>query len=461
MRNAALKPNAPPAPNASKPSQTPGASKPSQAPGAPKPSQPAKALEASKAPHASTKASRATNTSRASMAPTAAGLPNAASEPKAPGASKAPTALPAPASRPSGRGLSASRLRRPAVLAVAAALALALAVAAVLLPRHGQGGDPLRAAATVDGAPIAAAELAQAMAAQKAKTAAYYRTTYGAEDGPGFWTTPLGGETPLAKLKRDALAETVRLKAQQLLAVREGLTDDVSYGAFLKRLKAENARRAKAGADGPGVYGPAQYTEAAYYNLQNSDLLGALKEKLEGGMAWTDERLRAYYGAHAAEFADQAAVQADVVAVSFAPGASLSEREAEEAARAIAAKLDRGLTAAEAASGYADAAKVTAFALDAKTARTAALQTPRLASGVQELRPGERTAVLRENGAYVVGVVTKRTPGAAHPFGDVRDGIRARLADEAYAALVDEAVKDVKVVVRHDVYDRLAVDAQR
>ncbi|NBD24521.1 peptidyl-prolyl cis-trans isomerase [Paenibacillus glycinis] len=351
------------------------------------------------------------------------------------------------------------RKRLQALALSGAALLLAIA-AAVLLHATGSG-QGLRIAATVNGVPIESEELAQAMSEQRAATAAYFKAKYDADAGAEFWKTSFGGEVPLEKLKRDALAQTVKLKLQQAMAEREGLTDDISYASFLKRLKAENERRASGDEAGAGVYGPKQYSEAAYYSLLNSDLIGALKAKLEGGMTWSDDELRAYYKAHAADqFTERTSVSADVVSVSFAPGSSLSETEAEAVMKAIAKKIDAGLSAADAAAGFEGQATVAAVQVDGDTARGAALRTPVLASKAQDLQAGRHTGVFKENGAYVLAVATNRAQGKVHLFAEVRDGIAAQLAEEAYDARVAEAVASATVDIDPSIYDRIKLDSQ-
>lgn len=344
---------------------------------------------------------------------------------------------------------------------VLTAVALLLAVIAVvaLLVQRGGGDSGLRVAATAGGEPIVKEELRQAIAAQKAKTAAYFKAAYDADDEPGFWTNTYGGEVPLTKLKQDALAQAVQLKVQQALAKREGLTDDISYASFLKQLKAENKRRAHAGSDDPGVYGPEQYTATAYYSLLNSNLIGALKGRLEASMTWSDDQLRAFYNAHADEqFTERAAIQAEAISVPFGDGAAFTADEAESAAASIAAKLDQGLSAEEAAAAFQGKAAVTAINLDADTAREASLETPKLVSAVQQLQAGDHSAAFRENGAFVVAVVTARGAGKTHPFEEVKEAIAAQLADEAYDALVAKAVKSAAVVIDHEVYDAIGLD---
>ncbi|MBB6735275.1 peptidylprolyl isomerase [Cohnella zeiphila] len=345
------------------------------------------------------------------------------------------------------------RRLRGAVLAASALLLAAVAIAATPGIRH-QGGEA-DIVATVNGEPIARQELLQAMREQKAKTAAYYRAQRGADAGPDFWTAPLRGEAPIEKLKRDALAQTVRLKVQQMMARQEGLTDDISYASVQKRLKAENERREKAGSGQSDVYGPRQYSEATYYSLLNSNLLGDLKTKLEGKMTWTDDQLHSYYEAHRADFADRDAIRADTATVSFSSGSGPDEADAEKIVREIADGIDQGRSLAEAAKSYEGEAIVGTVSIDADTAREISRKMPLLASKLQRLQAGQSTGPFLENGAYVCAVVVQRTKGEVRPFEAVKGVIEARLADEAYEALIDRSVAAAKVEIRPKPYGRL------
>lgn len=82
--------------------------------------------------------------------------------------------------------------------------------------------------------------------------------------GASYWTTLSGSTTPAQRLVASALSDAARAAVQFDAARRYGLKAPVNYEDFIAGLNAENARRAHAIATGQPIYGPRQYSEAAY-----------------------------------------------------------------------------------------------------------------------------------------------------------------------------------------------------
>ncbi len=64
---------------------------------------------------------------------------------------------------------------------------------------------------------------------KRAETASYFNRQYNLEFGKDFWKTKVDGTTPLEYAKNSAANELARIKVIQSLAVKYGLTDDVSF----------------------------------------------------------------------------------------------------------------------------------------------------------------------------------------------------------------------------------------
>ncbi len=163
--------------------------------------------------------------------------------------------------------------------------------------------------ATVNGEAVPVREFELFLAKDRAAAYAYFQQHYGVADGPGFWTTAHGGQTPTAYLEKRALADLTADAVQRALAHQYGLLADPGYPAFLQALKTENARRALALTQHQPVYGPVQYTEANYFDYLLGNLVAQLQTTLvaKGQIAVNDSILRQYYAAHPDQFEQSAA----------------------------------------------------------------------------------------------------------------------------------------------------------
>ena len=153
---------------------------------------------------------------------------------------------------------------------------------------------------TVNGQSVPVRELELFLAQDRASAFAYYQQHYADNDGPGFWSTAHGGQTPADYLKKLAISDAVRATVQFNLAHTYGLIPDPGYAAFLDSLAAENKSRAQAVSQNQPIYGPEQYTETTYFTY----VLGQAGVSLQAALidhkviSVTDGALLQYYNAH-------------------------------------------------------------------------------------------------------------------------------------------------------------------
>lgn len=226
--------------------------------------------------------------------------------------------------------------RHPRIVAGAAALAVvallsALAVGiAGFVPSHALQASPAQATAppatafptlepdrqvaTVDGVAVPMRELQIFLAKDRAAILAHYQSNPSAGRGDAFWTRPVDGETPAARLTDAALADVARTTVQLELAAQHRLIADASYSTFLAAFGAENDRRRAAAANHQVVYGPVQYSEANYLDYLTGQYAYDLEPRLEtdGTLPVTDAGVAAYFRANASQFASPDGTPADL-----------------------------------------------------------------------------------------------------------------------------------------------------
>ncbi|MEU9242637.1 hypothetical protein [Streptomyces sp. NPDC048385] len=201
------------------------------------------------------------------------------------------------------------------LIPVTALVATAAITVAVLLPGLRDSRPPAAVppppvtavVATVDGQNIPVREFALYLAQERAATFTHFGQKFGADDGPGFWTTEHDGQTPTDYLRERALADVTRVTVELNLAHRQGLLADSGYDSFLRNWQTENARRRQAVATHQVIYGPVQYTESNYFTYVLSNLAAALRDRLTDTRAipTPDNALRSYFTAHRGDFPHQ------------------------------------------------------------------------------------------------------------------------------------------------------------
>ena len=211
------------------------------------------------------------------------------------------------------------RRTRPRLWAGALALALlagATALTLSLVGGHGSASaaappvtpsispDSLATVETVDGAALPVREYELFLSQDRAETFAYFQQHDGVGDSATFWTTPHGGQTPTAYIKRVALADATTAVVQQVLATKYGIVSGFTYAGFLEAWQAQNASRASALAANQVIYGPTSYTESDYFTYVSDQMSEQLQTTLtsKGVIKPTDAALESYYNTHKSQF---------------------------------------------------------------------------------------------------------------------------------------------------------------
>ncbi|WP_145021022.1 hypothetical protein [Paenibacillus sp. Y412MC10] len=162
--------------------------------------------------------------------------------------------------------------------------------------------------ATVNGVPVHINEFRRAITANKAGVISYFYEKYGAEPSPAFWTTSYGGQIPLEMIKQRALETSVNIKIQQIIAQEQGVLRDIDEDSFIQSLERENKRRQKAIRDHQVVFGPASYSEDAYFEYVMTNAIVSVKNHLmEQDWKPDEQQLKLFYESRkSAETKDQA-----------------------------------------------------------------------------------------------------------------------------------------------------------
>lgn len=352
------------------------------------------------------------------------------------------------------RKLSRSSVWLIAGMTVIAAIAF-IFVERPVFSKTNRSDDPM---ATVNGEPILLSEFQRAMQANKARVIDYFHEKYGAGQSASFWTETYGGETPLERLKRTALEESVNLKVQQLIAKEQGVLTDIRYDVFLQNLENENERRAKAIENHEVVFGPAQYTEDAYFEYAMVNAVLSVKKHLTEHDWKPDEpQLKRFYETKKSElYQAPEAVKARQISISFLDAdLHADERRKAQAKRKIeaaAAKISNDMAFEQAAKEIGPDGQVAEQSYPLDSFRHNA-KSP-VAQAASMLQAGEISGIIEENGRfYLIQRLENVRAGSRYlAFDAVKDQVSKDYIDDRYAGYVRQRIADARVVVNERLY---------
>lgn len=342
--------------------------------------------------------------------------------------------------------------KRATALTAGALILLLLGGGAALLAGGWQ--KPQQAQATLGGPPLAVngevitdQELALYVSLNRAIVADYFQRQHGAEYTSGFWRKEYAGEVPLSKLDEAVKAQLVRTKAELALAKRWDVEPDIGFAHFLKRLDAENERRAAALEANEPVYGPTRFDALSYYDYELALIRNATVEAMlaGGGISVSEEELQLLYE-ESRETSGAASGETVMQWASLAFGRSeddMTRQQAYSRMQELEAALNDGESVVEAA-GERNIPAFTAM-LNGATRRSYALEFPMAISAADSLAEGETSAIVEERGSLHLIRIEARGQAVQRDLAEVRDTLTGRLAQSRYETIVGQEAESIGV----------------
>lgn len=329
--------------------------------------------------------------------------------------------------------------RGPALLSLLAAAALGFAAC----------GAPA-ALLTIDGRAVGEREYLVYMQRNVAGTVRYFQTAHGCAYTAGFWGGSAGGESPAEYLRQAAVSELVRCKVQEEMLRKEGLWPFDTYEAFLKGLEQENDRRGETVRTGGVIYGPEAYGEWEYYQYLLANGVTRLKQEYvgRGKIDTGEEKLKAFFKENP-QLVSQPfdTVELELLRYPYAAGdggiAEDAKAKAQQAALAGAALLETAPM--KEVPDMQGQGELVQLRFSNESARGDSLLMPQVFAWAQAGKPGERSGVLEDNGAYWIAQVRARQTADPVRFEDAREHISAKYVDACFEELVQQAVEKARV----------------
>ncbi|OUS67905.1 hypothetical protein B1748_35295 [Paenibacillus sp. MY03] len=354
-------------------------------------------------------------------------------------------------------------------LSTIALLAMAVLASAALLVKSLFAAPAAEiVVATVNGDDITAEELAYFAGLHRASVIETFLAEEVVVMDKRFWQRDIRGVSPIEKLRELALEDAVAMKAELQLAHELGLTSDVSYASLLEAMEKENARRAKAVANGEPIYGPAKFEERTFIDFYRGKLATLSKESLaESEFAPMDEReLVSFYERISTMLSPMAnSLTYDKIAITYRYDGKDGDKRTEEAFRMATVIRERLLTGeaateavlAEAAfpAGMA-AAYEEKLELNESNASRMFKSNNSLYTALQEASEGQPvTSVIDDPiaGQYVIARVTDWQAAEVPKFEEVRDVVRKLYVEERYSAYMQSRVEAAAVLLLPAYYE--------
>ncbi|MED5019198.1 peptidyl-prolyl cis-trans isomerase [Paenibacillus chibensis] len=315
------------------------------------------------------------------------------------------------------------------------------------------GLEQEEAVLTVDGEPVSLREFEAAMLRERLATIRLFQTKYGAVYDQGFWNRSYGGKTPLETLRQTALEQMIRLKVQQIAAMREGVIQNISYDRTLQKRGKENQEREAAVRSGKVIYGPVQYGEEEYFQYTFSNMLTSLKKHLAASkLALSPEEISLFYDENK-ESLYQGVPMVRTRKLMFS---DQTEGAAEKARKAsVQAKKLHSLE--KAAAYMSGKGRLSVQVFDASSLRDDSRYEPKLLMTAQLLKPGEISGAITVSGGYAVLEGLERIEGGFVPQTEAVEDIRSRLLDRKYGEWLEDQVRHAQVEINRSMFEKLEI----
>lgn len=313
--------------------------------------------------------------------------------------------------------------------------------------------------ATVDGVEIHVSEFQRAIDANRAGIIKYFHEKYDTAPSAAFWTTPYGGnEIPLELIKKKALEDSINQKIRQILAKEQGVLPDISYAGFMQNFNLENQRRQQAIKNHQVTFGPAQYTEEAYFEYVMANTALSVKTHLmQRDWKPSVQQLITFYEANKRRlYHAPATVKVRQLSLSFLDANrnvdTLLKTQEKQKIETTREKISSGISFEQAVKDLNQDGQVTEQVYNLDSYRHH-VRSP-VAQASADLLPGEVSEIIEENGRfYLMLCLEKDQLGSKYmAFDGIREQVLKDYIDNQYEEFIRKRLTDAKIVLNEELY---------
>ena len=265
-----------------------------------------------------------------------------------------------------------------------------------------------------------------------------------------FWETEIEGTVPYKKLADQTIEQLKYYRAVYETAIEEGYVEYADYEHMIKRMEEENKMRAEKIENGEPVFGLSKFTTELYMEYEMDSFQKRYCENLKNeGMEITEEERVQYYEKNKdALFQKNDDITLDYIKIPY-----LSENMAEEQKELLEKEL---ISIYKSMDGSQTLQKLVAenemlspyFSheelLSSEVSSKAKVIGDVLDLGY-ELKIGESTQVVDENGALYLVQCTAKNDYDYFTVDEVKDNINKELREQHYNSMIEKKAADLEV----------------
>ena len=296
---------------------------------------------------------------------------------------------------------------------------------------------------------ISKEEFLAAAAQKRYEVVSYFSEKGGGNVDAKFWEEAVGGELPYEKLTQEAIEELKYFYAVYDMAEEKGYVEDGSYSALIKRWEEENHFRKDKIEKGEAIYGLSEYPLDLYLEYEMDSIQKCYCDDLENeGMEVTEEDRKQYYESNLAFYQREDDRILDYVKIPYSEE-GMSDKQVQELKSCLTSiykKMDKKHSLADLAESEQ---LVAPYLAHADVTSSELHNYSRSMSDVLEyawdLKAGESTTVMDENGSLYLIECTDRCENGLTPIEEVKDNINKALREQRYDKMIEQRIAEASV----------------
>ena len=265
-----------------------------------------------------------------------------------------------------------------------------------------------------------------------------------------FWETEIEGTVPYKKLADQTIEQLKYYRAVYETAIEEGYVEYADYEHMIKRMEEENKMRAEKIENGEPVFGLSKFTTELYMEYEMDSFQKRYCENLKNeGMEITEEERVQYYEKNKdALFQKNDDITLDYIKIPY-----LSENMTEDQKELLEKEL---ISIYKSMDGSQTLQKLVAenemlspyFSHEELLSSEVSSKAKAIGDVLElgyELKIGESTQVVDENGALYLVQCTAKNDYDYFTVDEVKDNINKELREQHYNSMIEKKAEDLEV----------------
>lgn len=284
---------------------------------------------------------------------------------------------------------------------------------------------------------------------KKYEVTQYFTQKYGAKVTSDFWQEEFEGESPYEMLADRTMDELLRIHSIYEIAKDKGYVDSAEYEDFITRFNSENEKREEDIKNGKTVYGLSKYTEDLFLEYETDQIQKAYCNDLnnEGMEILLEDGQRYYDDNKDALFTKNDDFELSFVKVYY-EALNLPEEKVKDIKNRMI-EVSKKIDSSNSLLSLAENDELLKEYFNHENILSAELSSKAKVMGdvldiSMELKKGDITQVLDQNGTLYLIQCIDRVDYDYIPFEEVKDNVNKVLREERYDDIVANSAKNLE-----------------